>query len=91
MMSNHDYDFEVSTGGTINYITPRSPEAHVWLDDHVINDETMTLGPSVVEGRYLDNLLVGVLRDGFTVQINGEPLELIDHPCGAKHGARRLA
>jgi hypothetical protein len=61
-------DFDVSDAGSICIVTPMTEAAQDWLDANVTNDETQYWGPGiVVEPRYLENLVNGIIGDGLTV------------------------
>lgn len=61
-------DFQVSDCGSICIVTPLTAEAEDWLEASVISDDTQYWGPGVVvEPRYLEDLIEGILSDGLTV------------------------
>lgn len=61
-------DFIVAGGGTVYTLTPRTPQAEEWLNEH-IGDDAHYLGRGlVVEHRYIRDIVEGAIADGFTVR-----------------------
>lgn len=62
------HDFALQNHGSICLLQPLTVEAQAWLDDYVITDETQFWGCAVVvEPRYVEDLLNGIMGDGLTV------------------------
>lgn len=60
-------DFSVSGGGTIFLLTPNTPEAEAWVEEHLPEDR-QTLGKGIaVEHRYIGGIVDGIRDDGLTV------------------------
>lgn len=62
-------DFTVQDESSIIIVTPNNEEAQAWLDENVIGPETQTWGRGVVvEPRYFNDLMHGIVGAGFTVE-----------------------
>ncbi len=60
-------DFAVYNHGSILLLTPLTPMAYEWIEEHV-SAEALYWGESVVvEPRYIDFILEGILNDGLAV------------------------
>lgn len=61
-------DFLFTDHGSITVLTAISPAAKRWVDRHLPSDR-MTLGPngSVIEPRYIGDIIQGVTDDGLSV------------------------
>ncbi len=60
-------DFSLVNHGSIYLLTPRTPAAEQWAAKH-LPDDAMTWGPAVVvEPRYVEEIALGIGRDGLTV------------------------
>ncbi len=60
-------DFSLANHGSIYLLTPRTPAAAQWAAKH-LPDDAMTWGPAVVvEPRYVEEIVLGIGRDGLTV------------------------
>lgn len=60
-------DFLVADHGSICILTPLSPDAETWVEEH-IPDDAQTWGPKgiVVEPRYLPDILQGIDEAGLS-------------------------
>lgn len=63
-------DFDFADHGSICLLTPRTPSAFDWVDEH-LPDDAMRWGPEsiVVEPRYAAPILEGIEDEGLTVAI----------------------
>jgi hypothetical protein len=62
-------DVLVSSHGSICLIKPMTEAAQAWVEEHLESDETQHwCGAVVVEPRYLDPIVDGMLGDGLTVE-----------------------
>jgi hypothetical protein len=62
-------DFEFVEHGSICLLTPMTPAAHDWADEHIPRDATRWgVSSIVVEPRYAGDILRGVEADGLTVE-----------------------
>ena len=62
-------DFELSFPSmTIALIRPVTPEAQAWWDDNVSDEAQMWAGAYVVEPRYVEPIVEGILQEGMTIQ-----------------------
>lgn len=59
-------DVTVVNHGSIVIVRPKTAEARQWIEDHV-SDDAQWFGGIVVEPRYLDDLLQGMMADGLVV------------------------
>ena len=62
-------DFDFANHGSICLLTPRTPEAHNWVDANLPQD-VMTWGPCsiVIEPRYVENILAGIAEEGLSCE-----------------------
>ena len=62
-------DVLVSCHGSICLVKPMTETAQAWVEEHLEGDETQHwCGAIVVEPRYLDPIIDGMLGDELTVQ-----------------------
>jgi hypothetical protein len=61
-------DFVFENFGSVCILTAVSDQAKAWVEDHLPEDR-MTWGRngSVIEPRYVDDILSGIVADGLTV------------------------
>ena len=59
-------DFNLYRDQSLAVITPLTPEAREWTDEHV-NVETEWGAGFVVEHRYLNDIVIGLVKDGLTI------------------------
>lgn len=60
-------DFTLNYQGTISLLRPVSEAAKEWVEDHLPSDRQY-FGPSVViEHRYVDDIINGIINDGLEV------------------------
>jgi hypothetical protein len=63
-------DFDFYTDGSIGLLTPLTPAAHDWADEHLPEDRMLWGKHSiVVEPRYVGAILEGIAEDGLTVRV----------------------
>lgn len=60
-------DFTVSYHGTICLLNPCTVAARNWIDEHIGDEAQHWDGAVVVEHRYIDALLDGIIADGWNV------------------------
>lgn len=62
-------DFTVDNHGTIYILNAETPAAQEWVEEHLPEDR-MTWGPggTVVEHRFIADIVEGVRRDGLVVR-----------------------
>lgn len=60
-------DFRFHNCGSIVLLTPLTPVADEWVDEN-LPDDRMTFGASIViEPRYVDPIVKGLINDGLTI------------------------
>jgi hypothetical protein len=59
-------DFLVEDHGSILILQPLTAEANEWIEEYLDNPETWA-GGVVVEPRYIDTLVEGILSGGLTI------------------------
>jgi len=60
-----EHDFSVTLHGSIALLEPHTADAQDWISEHVPQQQWWA-GKLVVEPRYLDPLLEGMIADGLT-------------------------
>lgn len=60
-------DFAFRDYGTVCILTPLSPEGSQWVREHIAADAPRWCGGIVIESRFADAILDGILGDGFEV------------------------
>jgi hypothetical protein len=60
-------DFLIRDEGPLVLVTPATPEAQQWLDEHVVGETTWWCGALAVERRYVFDLLSGAQSDGLVL------------------------
>ena len=61
-------DVAVENHGSIMLVTALTAEARDWIEENVVNEETMFYsGSLVVEPRYMQTLALGMIEAGLTV------------------------
>jgi hypothetical protein len=61
-------DFRLDNHGSIYLLTPLTPAADDWVNEHLPDDLT-TFGPGIaVEHRYIAPIVEGIIDDGLTVK-----------------------
>lgn len=58
--------FDVENHGSIALVRPLTADARTWLEEHT--DGQWFGGALVVEPRYLDGLVAGLIEEGFAAQ-----------------------
>ena len=69
-------DVTIQGEGTIYLATPESEAARAWMREHVQEDATYYGDALVVEHRYAEPLVVGMILDGLRVAASGGWLAL---------------
>ncbi|MEE8482807.1 MAG: hypothetical protein V3S12_05590 [Acidiferrobacterales bacterium] len=62
-------DFHFFNHGSICTLTAATDDAKLWADEHLPDDRQIwgAFG-SVIEPRYVDDIITGIMADGLTVQ-----------------------
>jgi hypothetical protein len=60
-------DFELSGGGTIYLLRPKTDEAREWTNFNIPDDAQWLGGAVAIEHRYVGDIVEGILADGLTV------------------------
>lgn len=60
-------DFSVTGGGSLYILTPLTPAATDWCDEHLPEDATMWGKGYAVEHRYISDIVEGIRNDGLVV------------------------
>ena len=60
-------DFQFSNHGSIGLLKPLSPAAHDWVQDNLPAERQEFAGAVVIEPRYADPILEGIILDGLEV------------------------
>ncbi len=61
-------DFELSGGGTIYLLHPRTRAARTWVAEHLPADATWCCGAVVVEHRHIGPIIGGAIGDDLVVR-----------------------
>ena len=62
-------DVFISDHGSIALVTPMTPDANRWLDEHVQIEPWQRMGASIAcEPRCLEQLVAGIQEDGLVVE-----------------------
>lgn len=61
-------DFVLTGGGTVYILTPQTEAAHEWVAECLPQDATRWCSGVVVEHRYIDAILTGIVADGLEVE-----------------------
>ncbi len=67
-----DFDFTVHGEGSIVLLAPHNDAARGWIDDNLYADNygpTWWGGSVVIENAYAQNIVDGLLADGFTTEV----------------------
>ncbi len=62
-------DVELSLHGSIDLLTPLTPEAQAWMKDNIPDDAQWFGGALAVEPRFAPDIVQGMIDDGLTVFI----------------------
>lgn len=65
-------DFVVRGSGTVYLVSPQNEQAREWVDENVGLEEWQGSGHQsfAVEHRYIEDLVGGMLAEGFKVEVN---------------------
>lgn len=63
----HEADFRVYCEGSIFLLTPLTEAANLWVDEHLPEDRMTFAGATVVEHRYINDLVEALIAEGYTV------------------------
>jgi len=62
-------DFRVENHGSVVLLCPLTEGARAWVTEHLTHPETQHFGGAVVmEPRYVDDVVRGLVSDGLTVE-----------------------
>ena len=62
-------DVELSLHGSIDLLTPLTPEAQAWMNENIPDDAQWFGSGLAVEPRYVPDIVQGMIDDGLTVFI----------------------
>ena len=63
------YDFNIYVEGSIAQVTPQTPEAKEWADEHLPVDGWQKMGAAIcVDFRAIEDITHGILDDGLTIE-----------------------
>lgn len=60
-------DFTLNYQGTISLLRPVSEAAKEWVEDHLPSDRQYFGHAVVIEHRYVDDIINGIINDGLEV------------------------
>jgi hypothetical protein len=60
-------DFAFTNHGSVCILTPLTDEARTWCEEHLPADRQTWCGGTVIEPRYVDDIINGLRGDGLTV------------------------
>lgn len=60
-------DFTLTDHGSLVLVKPMNDAARDWLDAHVVGETSWWCGALAVERRYSDDLLNGIMSEGFEI------------------------
>ena len=67
-------DFTITDGGSVCLLTPTTSAARRWLDEN-IGEDAIYLGHGLaVERRFIDQIIEGIVADGFRVSTDAVAL-----------------
>ncbi len=61
-------DFSILNEGSILVLTPETDEGQAWVEENLPGDALRWAGGYVIEPRYMEDILTGILSDGLTVE-----------------------
>jgi len=61
-------DLKVQNHGTIFLLVPITPAGEAWCDEHLPEDRTYWGKATVVEHRYISDIVEGAIADGLEVR-----------------------
>lgn len=65
--NNRNTDFSVGSCGSICLLVPHTIAAREWIAKHIPEDARRWGGGTVIEPRYMDDILIGIEEDGLEV------------------------
>lgn len=60
-------DFTYSDHGSISLLRPITDMARTWLQEHVSGEHQYYCGALIIEWRYVNDVIVGIIDDGLRV------------------------
>lgn len=60
-------DFILQDHGSLVVLTPQTPEARGWVDEHLPDDAQCFARGVVIEPRYFEPIADGITADGLTI------------------------
>ena len=72
------YDFSVGGSDSVYLLTPQTDAAAVWAADYISADRSYLGNSIAVEYRYLQDLCVGILNDGLSIEKDGMEMYVQD-------------
>jgi hypothetical protein len=64
-------DVDLALHGSIDLLTPLTPEAQAWVKENIPDDAQWFGGALAVEPRYAPDIVQGMIDDGLAVFIGG--------------------
>ncbi len=61
-------DFRLQDEGSISILHPLTEDANQWIEDHLPEDALTWAGGIVIEWRYVEEIISGILSDGLEVE-----------------------
>jgi hypothetical protein len=62
-------DFRFTDHGSICILTPVSPSAIDWVNDHISDERPEYAGGIVIEPRYASDIIDGIIADYLTISL----------------------
>lgn len=62
-------DFTYRSLGSVSLLLPNTPAARAWVVDYLPKDAQMFGSAIVIEWRYAEDIVNGILDDGLTIEV----------------------
>lgn len=62
-------DFTLAHHGSVALLTPNTPEANKWLGEHIPDHALWWSRGVVIEPRYVEAVMDGIVEDGMTLEV----------------------
>jgi hypothetical protein len=69
-MARSKVDFQVVDFRTVYLLQPNTRRAKRWVQDNLPRDHVKYAGASVVEHRYIGDIIDGIQKDGFDIAVS---------------------
>ena len=73
-MGDDKVDFQIVNHGTLYLLYPNTRRARQWVKDNLPQDHVKYADASVVEPRYIDDILDGIRADDLDLAVSRVPL-----------------